>query len=50
MKQEVLQDESMEIHVALMSNSVEQQAHEEDIKSWRKSREKNNNTEIDTKT
>jgi len=33
MKQGVLQDESMEIHVASMSNGVEQQAHEEDSKT-----------------
>jgi len=29
MKQGVLQDESMDIHEALMSNGVEQQEHEE---------------------
>jgi len=40
MKQGVLQDESMEIHVASMSNGVEQQAHEEDSKTWRKKMEK----------
>jgi len=32
MKQGVLQDESIEIHVALMSNGGEQQEHEETTK------------------
>jgi len=36
MKQGVLQDESMKIHVASMSKGVEQQNHEENNKNWKK--------------
>jgi len=44
MKQGVLQDESMEIHVASMSNGGEQQNHEKIAKTGRKTMEKKNNT------
>jgi len=55
MKQGVLQDESMDIHEALMSNGVEQQEHEENNITWRKTVEKKrqdwnwNNTQVWTK-
>jgi len=50
MKQGVLQDESMEIHVASMSNSGKQQEHEETEKNLKKTMEKKNNTKIENKT
>jgi len=47
MKQGV-QDESMEIHVALMSNGGEQQEHEKTAEKLKKTVEKRDKTEIET--
>ena len=45
MKQGVLQDESMEIHVASMSNGGEQQEHEKTTKKLKKTVEKKRQNE-----
>jgi len=50
MKQGVLQDESMEIHVASMSNGVEQQEHEKKTKKLKKTVEKKRQNENWNKT
>jgi len=49
MKQGVLQDESMEIHVASMSNGGEQQEHEKTAEKLKKIVEKRDKTEIEKK-
>jgi len=49
MKQGVLQDELMEIHVASMSNGGEQQEHEKTLEELKKTVEKRDKTEIENK-
>jgi len=49
MKQGVLQDESMEIHVASMSNGGEQQEHEKNSNKSEETVEKRDKTEIETR-